>query len=154
MKTESSELEQYRRDFTEKYIAEHCGNYTDKEKTILRNSIHVGWELHLHCPSAWYEDALKPITSPPVANDEDNVFPLPELMLGVTSGTSAPSPDKITVDSLKPWTEELVREFENKTGVVIEKTPIELLDNKYIKWLEQKLLAMRGAEHLRNKDGK
>ncbi len=39
------DLEQKRRDLTEIYINTHCGNYTDKEKTIARNSIQIGWEI-------------------------------------------------------------------------------------------------------------
>lgn len=37
--------EQSRRDMTDKYIQVYCGNYTDKEKTIVRNAIQIGWDL-------------------------------------------------------------------------------------------------------------
>lgn len=33
------------REFTEKYISIHCENYTEREKTIVRNSIQIGYEF-------------------------------------------------------------------------------------------------------------
>lgn len=34
------------KEFTEKYINTYCQNYTEKEKTITRNSIFVGYEFY------------------------------------------------------------------------------------------------------------
>lgn len=43
--TEGGVSETARLELTEKYISLHCGNYSDKEKTIARNAVHVGWEI-------------------------------------------------------------------------------------------------------------
>lgn len=36
---------QFLRVITEKYIDTHCLNYSEKEKTIVRNAIHIGYNI-------------------------------------------------------------------------------------------------------------
>lgn len=40
--------EQRRRELTDKYIETHCVNYTDKEKSQVRNAVQIGWEMRKH----------------------------------------------------------------------------------------------------------
>jgi hypothetical protein len=37
-----------RREIEDRYIEEHCGNYTDKEKVIARNAFQVAWGVRKH----------------------------------------------------------------------------------------------------------